>query len=29
VMWGQGVDFIAKDPADMISNTVSIAKWYC
>ena len=29
VMWGQGVDFIAKDPADMVSNTLSIAKWYC
>jgi hypothetical protein len=28
VMWGQGVDFIAKDPADMVSNTLSIAKWY-
>lgn len=29
VMWGQGVDFIASDPAGMISNTLSIARWYC
>lgn len=28
-MWGQGVDFIATDPADMISSVCTIDKWYC
>ncbi len=29
VMAGQGVDFIASDPAGMISSTLRIVKWYC
>ena len=28
VLWGQGVDFYATDAADMVSQTLGIAKWY-
>jgi hypothetical protein len=29
VMWGQGVDFHAANAADMVHQTLGIAKWYC